>query len=124
MDRRGFLISQGILFKCLSDDELGEPQIYVPREMRKQILHDCHNTDLSGHLGTRRTLARVTQKYYWPGLSKEVIDHVRFCSTCQRYKPSNQPPAGLLQTPAPQRRFETVAVDLFGPLPTTKNDNR
>lgn len=121
---RGFILSQGILFKCSSDDELEDPQLYAPKEMRPQILKDCHNNDTSGHLGIRRTFARVAQKFYWPGMQKDITDHVRFCSTCQRYKPSNQPPPGLLQTPAPQRRFETVAVDLFGPLPITPRGNR
>ena len=50
---------------------------------------------------------------------KDINDHVRFCSTFQQYEPSKQPLAGLLQTAAPQPRFETVAVDLFGPLHTT-----
>ncbi|GFX66553.1 pro-Pol polyprotein [Trichonephila clavipes] len=42
-----------------------------------------------------------------------------YCSECIRYKATNQKPAGLLQTPVPAQRFESIAIDLFGPLPET-----
>ncbi|GFT43617.1 retrovirus-related Pol polyprotein from transposon 412 [Trichonephila clavipes] len=36
----------------------------------------------------------------------------------------NQKPSGLLQTPVPAQRFETLAIDLFGPLPESKDGKR
>ncbi|GFU75151.1 hypothetical protein TNCV_2055941 [Trichonephila clavipes] len=38
---------------------------------------------------------------------------------CIRYKATNQKPAGFLHTPVPAQRFESIAIDLFGPLPET-----
>ncbi|GFX77620.1 retrovirus-related Pol polyprotein from transposon 412 [Trichonephila clavipes] len=49
---------------------------------------------------------------------------VKNCSDCIKYKASNQKPSGLLQTPAPAQRFETLAIDLFGPLPESKYGKR
>ncbi|GFU84918.1 retrovirus-related Pol polyprotein from transposon 297 [Trichonephila clavipes] len=37
-------------------------------------------------------------------------------------KATNQKPAGLLQTPVPAQRFESIAIDLFWSL--TRNDRR
>ncbi|GFW89596.1 tyrosine-protein kinase CSK [Trichonephila clavipes] len=45
---------------------------------------------------------------------------VKNCPDCIKYKASNQKPSGLLQTPVPAQRFETLAIDLFGPLPEKK----
>ncbi|GFW03801.1 retrovirus-related Pol polyprotein from transposon 412 [Trichonephila clavipes] len=45
---------------------------------------------------------------------------VKNCPDCIKYKASNQKPSGLLQTPAPAQRFETLAIDLFGLLPESK----
>ncbi|XP_037866490.1 uncharacterized protein LOC119628437 [Bombyx mori] len=50
-------------------------------------------------------------------LRRYVTEYLKTCIECQRYKPSNFKPAGLLQTPVPAQRFEVIAVDLFGPLP-------
>ncbi|CAH2108896.1 unnamed protein product [Euphydryas editha] len=54
-------------------------------------------------------------------MRKYIEAYVKHCVPCQRYKPSNMKPAGLLQTTPINQRFETVAFDLFGPLPPTMN---
>ncbi|GFU62016.1 uncharacterized protein TNCV_717421 [Trichonephila clavipes] len=46
---------------------------------------------------------------------------VKNCPHCIKYKASNQKPSRLLQTPVPAQRFETLAIDLFGPLPESKD---
>ncbi|GFU89283.1 retrovirus-related Pol polyprotein from transposon 412 [Trichonephila clavipes] len=49
---------------------------------------------------------------------------VKNCPDCIKYKASNQKPSGLLQTPVPAQRFETLAIDLFGPLRESKDGKR
>ncbi|GFY19397.1 hypothetical protein TNCV_4127841 [Trichonephila clavipes] len=49
---------------------------------------------------------------------------VKNCPDCIKYKASNQKPSGLLQTPVPAQRFETLVIDLFGPLPESKDGKR
>ncbi|GFX69010.1 pro-Pol polyprotein [Trichonephila clavipes] len=49
---------------------------------------------------------------------------VKNCPDCIKYKASNQKTSGLLQTPVPAQRFETSAIDLFGPLPESKDGKR
>ncbi|GFS76739.1 hypothetical protein TNCV_1622961 [Trichonephila clavipes] len=46
---------------------------------------------------------------------------VKNCPDCIKYKASNQKPSRPLQTPVPAQRFETLAIDLFGPLPESKD---
>ncbi|GFT45629.1 transposon Tf2-8 polyprotein [Trichonephila clavipes] len=49
---------------------------------------------------------------------------VKKCHDCIKYKASNQKLSRLLQTPLPAQRFETLAIDLFGPLPESKDGKR
>ncbi|GFS77946.1 hypothetical protein TNCV_2028161 [Trichonephila clavipes] len=49
---------------------------------------------------------------------------VKNCPDCIKYKASNQKPSGLLQTPVLAQRFETLAIDLIGPLPESKDGKR
>ncbi|GFV74232.1 pro-Pol polyprotein [Trichonephila clavipes] len=57
-------------------------------------------------------------------MRKFIADYVKSCSECIRYKATNQKPAGLLQTPVPAQRFESIAIDFFGPLPETTEATR
>ncbi|GFX51442.1 uncharacterized protein TNCV_3103751 [Trichonephila clavipes] len=49
---------------------------------------------------------------------------VKNCPDCIKYKASNRKPSGLLQTPVLAKRFETLAIDLFGPLSESKDGKR
>ncbi|GFW03361.1 integrase catalytic domain-containing protein [Trichonephila clavipes] len=44
-----------------------------------------------------------------------IMSPVKNCPGCIKYKAPNQKSSGLLQTPVPAQRFETLAIDLFGP---------
>ncbi len=40
-------------------------QMIVPRSLRNDVLHQMHNSLLSGHLGQKKTKEKILQKYYW-----------------------------------------------------------
>ena len=44
-----------------------------------RILDLCHKDPTSGHLGTKKTLARILQRFIWPGVSKDVYLLVSVC---------------------------------------------
>ena len=47
-----------------------------PKE-KKQILEDCHCDATSGHMGTKRTLARITERFIWAEVAKDAYSLVR-----------------------------------------------
>lgn len=114
---RGYLTSQGILYRYSPDDETEEAQLVVPAAVQPEILKQFHDAPHAGHHGVERTLHKIRQRFYWTGMRRTIADYLRQCPECQRYKPSNMVPAGLLQTPVMRQRLEVIAVDLFGPLP-------
>lgn len=122
---RGYLISDGVLYRCAPESEDAESAcLVVPKHEREAVLVEFHDAPTAGHFGVERTLQRIRTRYFWSGMKPFVTDYIKRCAACQRYKIDNRKPAGLLQTPAPTRRFEVVSVDLFGPLPRTSKGNR
>ncbi|GBN19640.1 hypothetical protein AVEN_6793-1 [Araneus ventricosus] len=57
-------------------------------------------------------------------MRKFITNYVKNCLDCSRFKASNQKLAGLLQIPVQAQRFETIAIDLFGSLPESKNKKK
>ena len=76
----------------------------------------------AGHFGYKRTLAKLRQRYVWPNMTSDVKGVMQTCIQCwrqgkggPRHIPGNVLPKGW--------SGEVVAMDLFGPLPTTARGN-
>ena len=97
-------------------------RVVVPNstELKLSIIRECHDSPVSGHVGQSRTQNQVERRFWWPGLYTDVLQYVRTCDQCQRNKPTNQKPGGLLQPlPIPTSRWESVSMDLITALPKT-----
>lgn len=93
-------------------------RLVVPndRELREALLHDSH--DALGHFGAKKSLAALSQSFYWTGMAKQVEEYVASCDGCQRHKARTTRRAGKLHPlPIPPRPFADVALDFVGPLP-------
>ncbi len=78
----------------------------------------------SGHLGGEKVAKMVGRYFLWPGMVTEIEEHCRSCDTCQRkskHKPRKVP---AVDRPVLTEPFESVAVDLVGPLPKGKGGCR
>ena len=45
-------------------------------EEQQKILHACHRDPTSGHMALKRTLARISERFVWNGMVKDVQDMV------------------------------------------------
>lgn len=114
----GYHLKDGLLYYGPSH------RLYIPDDstIKTTILHEAHDSKISGHLGTAKTLELVKRSFYWPGMHATIKDYVTSCSLCQSNKPSNQCPAGLLQPlPIPTEPWEVATMDLITHLPPTTN---
>ncbi len=64
--------------------------IYVPTGggLQSEIIRTNHDLPWAGHFGVRRTLDLVSQKYYWLGMRRDVIQYVQDCAMCAQTKPA------------------------------------
>ncbi|GBM89956.1 Transposon Tf2-6 polyprotein [Araneus ventricosus] len=121
---RGYLMNQGILYRYSPEVETEEAQLVVPFQERERVLQQYHDVPTTEQYGAEGTYNKVASRYYFPGMRKYIAEYVKNCPDCNRYKPSNQKPTGLLRTPVYAQRFKTLAIDLFGPLPETSSGKK
>ena len=119
-------VEDGVLSKIFKkEDGTGVyRQIIVPLSRRNSVMHQLHDTLLSGHMGARKTRQKILQRYYWYNLREDVNIYVRQCDVCAATKkPYKMPkaPMGHLRTGAP---WDMVATDFIGPFPVTPRGNR
>lgn len=97
-----------------------EGKLVIPDDdtIKEQVLCELHDAPTGGHFGVEKTLESVNRRFWWPTLRRDVQLYCGTCPTCQRTKPSNQKPAGLLQPlPTPDHPWEQVTMDLLCNLP-------
>lgn len=123
---RGYFMNQGVLYRYnqSADEDSEDALLVVPQHEVQRILTEYHDAPTAGHYGVQRTLARISARYTWTGMRKQISSYVDKCKECQKYKAQNLKPAGLIQSTASHQRFETLAMDLFGPLPTSTDGYR
>ena len=101
-------------------------QIVIPKCYRENILSLAHSIPISGHMGVTKTLERIRNYFYWPGIRSDVTYYCKTCDTCQRVGKPNQsiPVAPLIPIPVLDPPFTRILIDIVGPLPRTHSGNR
>jgi transposase InsO family protein len=117
-NRFGLSVDLLITYSDPADDHL---RICVPidtadSKLRLNLLHDFHDSPMSGHLGMSRTHNLLSAQFYWPGLSRDVKDYVRSCSVCQRNKTSPKTYGPHQPLDVPPQRWHTLTMDFAGPF--------
>ena len=99
-------------------------QAVLPKKQRADVMKEVHNNLTGGHLGVKKTLSHLRQRFYWMGMRHDVEEWCRSCEVCCAKKgPKRQgrAPMELYQVGA---LMERVAVDIAGPLPVTASGNK
>ncbi|MCP4240224.1 MAG: DDE-type integrase/transposase/recombinase [bacterium] len=117
-----YLVRDGLVY--YREEEGGQARLVVPRELRQKFLRLLHDNPTSGHAGVKRTMARVAKEVYWKGWRRDVEDYVAACVTCAKGRIKRQSNKALLKAITPKFPFETVALDITGPMTETASGNR
>ncbi|GJZ73964.1 putative reverse transcriptase domain-containing protein, partial [Tanacetum coccineum] len=99
-------------------------RIWVPLkgEVRTLIMDKAHKLKYSIHLGTDKMYYDLRDRYWWPGMKKDIAEYVSKCLTCLKVKAEHQRPSGLLQQPKILVwKWEGIAMDFVTKLPRTSS---
>lgn len=130
VDYPDFKVENNRLFKHLPSllpisTNIPDWKLVVPTDNRADILFRMHDLPTSGHLGIYKTLARISDFYYWPKLRQSVRKYVANCKICAAHKSVNQSRPGLMGAEKDiSYPFQAVSMDLVGPLPKSKSGHQ
>ena len=101
-------------------------RVFVPdyEDLRLRITQAHHDHELVGHPGTRRTIKRIRERYWWPALDQYVQNYVRSCEACARTKAMRHKPYGPLRfLPVAERPWSSISMDFIEGLPMSGEYN-
>lgn len=91
-------------------------QLVVPTVYRGTVLDMAHGHLMGGHLGAEKTTDRILQRFFWPGVHKDVKNYFDTCPECQISAPRPHYLSPLVPLPIIEIPFERIAMDLVGPI--------
>ena len=85
-------------------------QLVLPIQFRKTALEGCH--DHVGHLGRDRSVELLRERFFWPGMYKDIAQHINTCGRCIRRKtqPNQRAPLVNVTTTYP---LEMICIDFL-----------
>lgn len=87
-------------------------RLFVPKSLRESFWF--HGSRFGGHLGVGRTVRRLQQWVWWPGLAQDARKYISGCLICvkRHQRPAFPSLSGVLSRPAP---FQLISLDYVGP---------
>jgi len=112
-----YVETDGLLY--LVDVASGQERLYVPAALRLHILHMVHQSSYFQHPGMTKMYSTLRRDLYWPHMRKHIEDYVARCHTCAKAKAPQPHRQGHTSILIPDRPFQVVGIDYYGPLPET-----
>ncbi|KAK8784274.1 hypothetical protein V5799_009360 [Amblyomma americanum] len=120
---QNFVLKEGRLFRETEANGKKKLLYVMPKTMRKSLCVKFH--DLEGHFGLDRTISKISETYWFPGMRRYVREHIRRCFECLICKVPSGKEKGLLHPIPPGRRpFETIHADHLGLFVRSKKGNK
>jgi hypothetical protein len=79
-----FFLRNGRIWKQPKKRNGVPPRVVVKKE-QEELLTAFHESPWAGHCGTWATFEKLKEKYWWPGLYKDVHRFVTMCESCQMH---------------------------------------
>ncbi|XP_067676459.1 uncharacterized protein [Haliotis asinina] len=120
----GYFIDHGLLYRRHVSAKVNNSkpvvQAVVPISLRRDVLRVSHEALMGGHMGSKKTLDRVTSQFYWPGVQGDVRRYCISCDICHRTTPKgkiSKIPLGtmpLIETPFERWKGPYIIEERFG----------
>ncbi|CAC5425553.1 unnamed protein product [Mytilus coruscus] len=120
------IVVDGILYRkwentTTNDENL---QYVLPSADRNRVLLLLHNDQLGGHLGFKRTIARIRHRFYWAGYTNFVERWCKRCTECQKRNQPSHRTRGQMKTYIVWEPLERISIDILGPVTRTYKGNK
>src|SRR5579871_2390351 len=98
-------------------------RIWIPdyEPLRTELTQQTHDSMLSGHPGRDTTLATLSRRFFWPGISQYVRKFCNNCDVCGRITVWRDKRWGLLKPlPIPSQVWREISMDFIVGLPSAR----
>ena len=85
----------------------------MPKHLQQKLVDEHHDRPFAGHFAAKRTIRRLSQYFYWRGMSSDVYRKCSSCMHCasvQGQGRRGKPPLKSIEVGGP---FDCVGMDFL-----------
>ncbi len=94
----------------------------ISRSQYYPLIYIFYNDPTIRYLRHKKILQKLSERYYWPKMTKDMDQYIQICYQCQMKKSMQK--INKLHPIPPSRLFDRWGVDVVGPLLITPKGNR
>ncbi len=110
--------SNGVLIHTVLVQNSPVNRVVLPASHRNKVLKLAH--DGTSHVGVRGMRHIIGRTFTWPGVHSDIVAFVKSCEVCLRVNAAGNKKSKMVERRIVSVPFESVSVDLVGPLPKAK----
>src|SRR5436190_23640475 len=118
-ESKNFSLEYGILYRKKTN---GDKLRVLKENEIDTVIFTMHNHPTGGHFGKDTTYDKISTRFWWKGMYKDITEYIRRCDSCQRR--GNKGGKGYLNPNKVGKPFERIGIDFVGPLDRTEKGNR
>ena len=116
-------LHEGVLYvQSTESNPATKGRMVLPQTLVKEALLEVHDGPAGAHLGRMKTLKKMKDRFWRPGMTKEVHRYCSGCLTCAKCKSRPKPRAPLRPIPS-GNPMQRIHIDIVGPLPRSRRGN-
>ena len=117
-------LREGVLYlQSAEETSPAKHSMVLPQGLIKEALSEVHDGPAGAHLGRMKTLRKMENRFWRPGLTKAVHRYCSSCLTCAKCKSRPKPKAPLHPIPT-GNPMQRIHIDTVGPLPRSRSSKR
>ncbi|XP_033761558.1 uncharacterized protein K02A2.6-like [Pecten maximus] len=101
-------IKRGVLYRCVQHEDFSVDQLVLPSSMKEKVLTYLHIH--VGHPGRDRTISLIRDRFFWPGMVKDVDEWMKKWPRCVLRKTRTSQRVPLVSIVTTQQ-MELVCMD-------------
>ena len=118
-----YTVMEGMLYNVnpkITNFEL----LVIPKALRLEIMQAFHDDVTAAHFGFQRTYDKIKRRYFWKNMYSEIKRYCQKCIGCASKKRPHETVKAPMVPQFVSEPWETVVVDMLGPLPVTEKGNK
>jgi hypothetical protein len=118
--RSTYVVIDKVLYHIDRDENT---RVVLPDSLKQAVIRETHEGFMGAHLARDKTMEKISSRYFWKGMTKEVYGYIEACVACKKQNIRSMT-TPIQETKRAEYPFQHICVDTAGYYRISESGNR